>query len=56
MYRFTFWCEGLNREESITAETEKQAYKALWTSFTNEEQDCVSSMECVAQEYVDPRR
>ena len=52
MHKYTFYIEGLTREEVIVAERETQARKLLWDSLESWEKDRVVRIECVDMEAV----
>jgi hypothetical protein len=50
MKKYTFYIEGLNKQVSVTAETEKKAWFYVWTIMNFDERDAVKSYECVEVE------
>lgn len=47
MNNYLFYIDGLKREASATAETERNAWAKVWARLTDEEKNCVSSHECL---------
>lgn len=46
-YSYLFYIEGLDKEVTINASTEKLARKQLWDSLDSSEQDAVVQVECL---------
>lgn len=47
---YTFYIEGLNREVSVKADSERLASKAIWNSLSSDEKDAVACLDCVDEQ------
>lgn len=45
--KYVIFIDGLNREVTVEATSEKDAYAVAWNDLTNEEQDAVVIMDCI---------
>lgn len=46
-YSYLFYIEGLDKEVTIAASTEKLARKQLWDSLDSSERDSIVQVECL---------
>jgi hypothetical protein len=47
MNKYTFFIEGLNKEASIVASSEKDARQSIWKGLSDEEKNAVVVFDCI---------
>lgn len=52
MTEYTFYIEGLNRNEKAQAETERKAWGIVWNGLSDEDRDAVVSRECIEERII----
>lgn len=45
--RYTFYAEGLNRDFETVANTEREAYRKVWNSLTEEQKNRLVILDCI---------
>ncbi len=47
MSKYTFFIEGVNKEYSVVASSEKDARQSIWKGLSDEEKNAVVVFDCI---------